>query len=166
MFLSTEAPVSGRRVCQAEPAGEDLARPRGSALVASPVTTETWGAVRAGGCGGRGGSQAVGGPLAAACELEAALPGGPRKTSVFSGHFDKINRDCLDEAHFISDKNPRVSSFRVLSARRSSPGRHMLGLRTGSPAPRSRRHTRRLSFSVSLSSGFPRGGPRGDELFL
>lgn len=166
MFLSTEAPVSGRRVCRAELAGEDSAWLRGSALVASPVTTETWGAVRAGGCRGRGGSRAVRGPLAAACELEAALPGRPRKTSVFSGHFDKIIRDCLDEAHFISDKNPRVSSFRVLSARRSSPGRHMLGLRTGSPAPRSCRHTGRLSFSVSLSSGFPRGGPRGDELFL
>lgn len=130
----------------------------------SPLRREGPSVQVAAGVGGEAGRS--GGPLAAACELEAALPGGPRKTSVFSGHFDKINRDCLDEAHFISDKNPRVSSFRVLSARRSSPGRHMLGLRTGSPAPRSRRHTRRLSFSVSLSSGFPRGGPRGDELFL
>lgn len=69
MFLSTEAPVSGRRVCRAEPAGEDSARPRGSALVASPVTTETWGAVRAGGCRGRGGSRAVGGPPR--CRLRA-----------------------------------------------------------------------------------------------
>lgn len=69
MFLSTEAPVSGRRVCQAEPAGEDLARPRGSALVASPVTTETWGAVRAGGCRGRGGKP--GGRGSPRCRLRA-----------------------------------------------------------------------------------------------
>lgn len=53
-------------------------------------------------------------PSAAACYTEAAVVGSSKKTNVFSGDFDKINRNHLDKAHFISDKNPRVNLFYVL----------------------------------------------------
>lgn len=85
MFLSTEAPVSGRRVCPAEPAGEDSARPRGSALVASPVTTETWGAVRAGGCRGRGEAGRSGAPSLPPASWKQPCQADPGKQASFQG---------------------------------------------------------------------------------
>lgn len=86
MFLSTEAPVSGRRVCRAEPAGEDSARPRGSALVASPVTTETWGAVRAGGCwGGVGEAGRSGAPSLPPASWKQPCQADPGKQASFQG---------------------------------------------------------------------------------
>lgn len=85
MFLSTEAPVSGRRVCPAEPAGEDSARPRGSALVASPVTTETWGAVRAGGCQGWGEARRSGAPSLPPASWKQPCQADPGKQASFQG---------------------------------------------------------------------------------
>lgn len=85
MFLSTEAPVSGRRVCPAEPAGEDSARPRGSALVASPVTTETWGAVCAGGCRGWGEAGRSGAPSLPPASWKQPCQADPGKQASFQG---------------------------------------------------------------------------------
>lgn len=85
MFLSTEAPVSGRRVCRAEPAGKDSARPRGSALVASPVTTETWGAVVqvAAGVGGEAGRS--GAPSLPPASWKQPCQADPGKQASFQG---------------------------------------------------------------------------------
>lgn len=53
-------------------------------------------------------------PSAAACYSEAAVSGSSKKTNVFSGDFDKINRNHLDKAHLISDKHSGVTLFHVL----------------------------------------------------